>query len=216
MNNEHPSGALANHNLISCIDNLSLQDFDDLTDCTRLATTSADLAHNRFASTDLWMEEYAVTLGFLGWTLHENAIRTRKRTNINGSIAEHLVRSAEISRDPQQGNAMIDTLDALRSDKPALFSLDNESVMGRRFQVAPVRYDAKGDLHMALFNLELVANVTKSSFLFWSWQEQSATLLQRSAFFKLDRQRLHSQRPLIEKRLRDITTQRFALRKKRS
>ena len=215
MSNEYPSGALANHNLISCIDNLSLQDFDDLTDCTRLATKSADTAHNRFTSTDLWMEEYAVTLDFLGWTLHENAITTRKRTNINGSIAEHLVRSAQISSDSRQGNAMIDTLDALGADKPALFSLDNESLKGRRFQVAPVCYDAKGDLHMALFNLELVATVTKSSFLFWSWQEQSATLFQRSAFFKLDRQRLNNRRPLMEKNLREITAQRFALRKKR-
>lgn len=215
MSDKHPAGALANHNLIACVDNLSLQDFDDLTNCTHLATKSADMAHNRFASTDLWMEQYAVTLKFLGWTLRENAITTRKRTNINGSIAEHLVRSAEISRDLRQGNAMIDTLDALGSDKPALLSLDAESLMGQRFQVAPVRYDANGDLHMALFNLELVATVSQSSFLFWSWQEQTATLYQRSAFFKLDRQLLDSQRPLMEKTLRNITAQRFALRKKR-
>lgn len=61
---------------------------------------------------------------------------------------------------------MIDTLDALKPDKPAVVSLDEESLLGNRFQVIPARYDSKGILQIAVFNLELVADTKKSNFLF--------------------------------------------------
>ena len=206
-------GALTNHNLISCIGDLSPQDFDDLTDCKRIATTSADLVRDRYADSRIWLEEYARTLIFLGWTLHAGAITTKTRSNITGSIADFLVRSTEKMNIPQ-GNAMIDTLDALSSDTPAMLSLDRESHTGHRFQVVPARYDAKGELHMAIFNLELVASAEKSSFMFWPWEQRSAMLIQQSAFFKLDLNELNTRRALMEKKLRENTAQRFTLRKR--
>ena len=214
MSNEPLTGALTNHNLVSCIGDLSLHDFDDLTDCKRIATRSADLAHNRYANSQPWLDEYARTLMYLGWALHEGAITTRKRSCIKGSIADFLVQSAE-KMNALQGNAMIDTLDALKTDTPAIVSLDRESLRGKRFQVVPVRYDNKGDLHMAIFNLELVADVEKDSFLFWTWEEPSTSLVQQRAFLKLDRDKLSVNRALMEEKLLRITAQRFALRKKR-
>ena len=50
MTIELPSGLVTGPNLISCIGELTLQDFDDLTDSTHIATQSADLAHYRFAN----------------------------------------------------------------------------------------------------------------------------------------------------------------------
>jgi hypothetical protein len=115
--------------------------------------------------------------------------------------------------DIRQGNAMIDTLDALKPDKPALFSLDEESLMGERFQVIPARYDSKGFLEIAVFNLELVAHTRKSSFLFWNWENQAAKIIQQRAFLKLDKRILETNRALIEKKRREIAMKRFDLRK---
>ncbi|MCY1177189.1 hypothetical protein D9M73_174870 [compost metagenome] len=108
---------------------------------------------------------------------------------------------------------MIDTLDALKPDKSALFSLDKESLMGEGFQVIPARYDSRGFLEIAVFNLELVVTTRKNGFLFWNWEDQDAQITQRRASLKLDRYKLESKKPLIEKKLREITMKRFELRK---
>jgi len=213
MNNQTPTGAVTGHNLISGSDEGARQDFDDITNCTRIATRSADLAHNRFTNSPYWLEEYIRTLMFLGWSLHDGVITTRTRTVVSGSIADFLVQSAHTMSDPRQGNAMIDTLDALKPDELAVLSLDEESIKGRRFQVAPSRYDSNGNLHMAVFNLELVADTEKSSFLFWPWENQSAKLVQQRAFLKLDRDVLETKRALIATKLSDQIMKRFALRK---
>lgn len=215
MRTDTTSGIVTGHNLISFIDELSLQDFDDLTDCTQLATRSADLAHNRFATSQHWLDEYVRTLIFLGWSLHEGAITTRTRVTVSGSIADVLVQSAH-TMNPRQGNAMIDTLDVLKPDKPALLSLDEESLKGHRFQVAPSRYDSKGNLHMAVFNLELVADTERSSFLFWPWEKQSAKLVQQKAFLTLNRAVLDTKRALMADSLRGQVMKRFALRKRQA
>jgi hypothetical protein len=213
MSTQTPTGVVAGHNLVSCIGELSLQDFNELTDCTRLATRSADLTQNRFANSNYWLDEYVRTLMFLGWSLHGSVITTRTRSTLTGSVADFLVQRAKTMEDPRQGNAMIDTLDALKADTPAALSLDQESLRGRRFQVAPSRYDTRGNLHMAVFNLELVADTQKSGFLFWPWEKQSATLVQQSAFLKLNRAELDTKRELMANKLRDQVMKRFALRR---
>ena len=207
------SGALTGHSLTSCIDELSPQDHKDLTDCTQIATKSADMLCSRFTDSSTWLHEYVNTLDFLGWSVFENAIFTRTRSVISQSVAHFLVQSAEGMRDSRQGNAMIDTLDALKPDKSALFSLDKESLMGEGFQVIPARYDSRGFLEIAVFNLELVVTTRKSGFLFWNWEDQDAQITQRRASLKLDRYKLENKKPLIEKKLREITMKRFELRK---
>lgn len=213
MSKNSLSGALTGHSLTSCIDELSLQDHKDLTDCTQIATKSADMLCSRFTDSSTWLHEYVNTLDFLGWSVFENAIFTRTRSVISQSVAHFLVQSAEGMRDSRQGNAMIDTLDALKPDKSALFSLDKESLMGEGFQVIPARYDSRGFLEIAVFNLELVVTTRKSGFLFWNWEDQDAQITQRRASLKLDRYKLESIKPLIEKKLREITMKRFELRK---
>jgi len=213
MSKNSLSGALTGHSLTSCIDELSLQDHKDLTDCTQIATKSADMLCSRFTDSSKWLHEYVNTLDFLGWSVFEGAIFTRTRSVISQSVAHFLVQSAEGMRDSRQGNAMIDTLDALKPDKSALFSLDKESLMGEGFQVIPARYDSKGFLEIAVFNLELEVTTRKNGFLFWNWEDQDAQITQRRASLKLDRYKLESIKPLIEKKLREITMKRFELRK---
>ena len=213
MSKNSLSGALTGHSLTSCIDELSPQDHKDLTDCTQIATKSADMLCSRFTDSSTWLHEYVNTLDFLGWSVFENAIFTRTRSVISQSVAHFLVQSAEGMRDSRQGNAMIDTLDALKPDKSALFSLDKESLMGEGFQVIPARYDSRGFLEIAVFNLELVVTTRKSGFLFWNWEDQDAQITQRRASLKLDRYKLENKKPLIEKKLREITMKRFELRK---
>ncbi|AFY17745.1 hypothetical protein [Pseudomonas sp. UW4] len=213
MSKNSLSGALTGHSLTSCVDELSLQDHKDLTDCTQIATKSADMLCSRFTDSSKWLHEYVNTLDFLGWSVFEDAIFTRTRSVISQSVAHFLVQSAEGMRDSRQGNAMIDTLDALKPDKSALFSLDEESLMGEGFQVIPARYDSRGFLEIAVFNLELEVTTRKNGFLFWSWEDQDAQITQRRASLKLDRYKLENKKPLIEKKLREITMKRFELRK---
>jgi hypothetical protein len=213
MNNDNPPGILTGSNLISCIGDLTLQDHDDLTHCTQMATHSADRVSSRFDPSTKWLDEYMTTMDFLGWTVYQDAIFTRTTHIVTESIANFLVTSAQGMRNALQGNAMIDTLDALKPDKPALLSLDQESLKGERFQVIPACRDAKGFLEIAVFNLELVAYTKKNSFLFHEWEEAGVKVTQHRANLKLDKRVLESKRALIEKKRRDISMRRFNLRK---
>ncbi|MGN4049018.1 hypothetical protein [Pseudomonas sp. SM4] len=218
MNNETPTGILENHNLISLIGSLPIEDYDYLTDCTRIVTMLSERSTSRFGDSLEWAQEYYSNLQYFGWKALDGGRYTEtQKHNISGTIADHLVQNIEVFNGRPQGNAMIDTLDALSSDETALVSFDKESSMGRRFQVAPTHYDSKGNLHLAVFQLELISKVKQSKFLFWKWEETSTTLLQRKAFFVLDRNILDEQKMrLFEVLRKKLTAQRFALRKKRS
>lgn len=211
MNSQTPAGMVTGHNLMSFIEDLSLQDLDDLTDCTRIATASADMGHNRFTNSQLWFEEYANTLDFLGWSLHEGAITTRTRTDVSGTVADYLVKSAQSMQNRQQGNAMIDTLDALKPNQPATLSLDRESLHGRRFQIIPASYGAQNNLSIAVFHLELTVQIERTGFLFWEWEDNLTKLVQQRAVFTLNRTKLEDRRQLLDKKIREITLSRFAL-----
>jgi hypothetical protein len=213
MNTETPAGALTAHNLISCIEQLSLQDYDDFTHCTQIATQSADMVSSRFANSTKWLHEYVTTLNFLGWSVFQDAIFTRTQHTLSKSIAEFLVQSTQAMPDIRQGNAMIDTLDALKTDEPALYSLDQQSLLGERFQVIPARYDSKGFLEIAVFNLELVTSTKRSNFLFFHMEEQTTKIIQHRATLKLDKNVLESKRALIDRKRSEIRMKRFDLQK---
>ncbi|SDB24367.1 hypothetical protein SAMN03159382_02085 [Pseudomonas sp. NFACC23-1] len=215
MNNEPLTGLVTGPNLFSYIGAPSLQDHDDIADCNNIATRSADLGHHRYANPKGWFEEYARTLSFLGWSLYDDSIHTRTQHLLTGSVADFLVESAHTMKDTRQANAMIDTLDTLKADHPAILSFDNETQEGETFQIVPARYDSQGNLHIALFKLELSVDIKRRSFLFWNWERRSARIVQRRAFLKLDRRELDSRRALINKVLNEHLMRRFPLRKAR-
>ena len=215
MNIEKPNGILTAHNLVSCTEELSLQDYDDFAHCTQIATQSADMVGSRFADSTTWLNEYITTLNFFGWSVYQDAIFTRTKHSVSKSIADFLVQSAQSMPDSQQGNAMIDTLDALKPNQPALLSLDQQSSLGARFQVIPTRYDSKGVLEIAIFNLELVTTIKKSDFLFFNMEDHAAKIIQQRAYLKLDKNILESKRPLMERKRLEIRMKRFDLKKNR-
>ena len=211
MSNSNFSGVLTGPNLLSCIEDMSLADHDDLTHCTQIATLSADMSCSRFVDSTKWLDEYVKTLDFFGWSVFQDAIFTRTRHDVLRSVADFLVESAETMPDSRQGNAMIDTLDALKPDKPALLSLDQESLLGRHFQVIPARYDSKGVLEIPVFNLELVASTKESNFLYVESEKRSAKIIQQRACLKLDKRKFETRRTLIDKKRREIRMKRFNL-----
>lgn len=217
MNNDTPFGVLENHNLISIISRLSLEDYDYLTDCTRIVTMMSERRVSRFGDSLEWIQEYFSNLQFFGWrALDLERYTERVKYNISGTIADHLVQNVALHQGNRQGNAMIDTLDALGANKTALLSFDNESNRGRRFQVAPTHYDTKGNLHLTVFQLELISRVKKNNFLFWAWEDKSTTLVQRQADFVLERSLLDEQKLRLFEVLRQkLVAQRFALSIKR-
>lgn len=207
------TGLVTGPTLLSYIEALSLQDHNDIADCNNIATRSADLGHHRYADPKGWFEEYARTLNFLGWSLYGNSIHTRTQHIVSGSVADFLVESAQAMRDSRQANAMIDTLDTLKANNPAMLSLDEETRKGETFQIIPARYDSQGNLNIALYKLELSVDIRRRSFLFWDWEKRSARIIQRKAFLKLNRRELDSKRVLIKKKLDEYLMRRFALRK---
>jgi len=215
MNYEHITGLVTGPNLFSYIGETSWQDHNDIADCTHIATQSADLGHHRYAAPRGWFEEYARTLNFLGWSLYGDSVHTRTQHIVSGSVAEFLVESAYAMKDARQANAMIDTLDAFNSDQPALLSFDQETGKGETFQIIPARYDAHGNLTIALFKLELSVRMKRNSFLFWDWEKHSAQIVQRKAFLKLNRSEFVHKRGLIDKVLNERLMKRFPLRKNR-
>lgn len=215
MTKGKPSGLLTGPNLVSCISELSLEDYDALTHSTQLATRSADLGFSRFLDSAEWMNEYVSTLKFLGWLVFQDSIFTRTRHWVDKTVADFLVSSAQAMPDTRQGNAMIDTLDALKCDEPAKDSLDEESLMGERFQVIPARYDAKGVIEIAVFNLELVADSKTSNFVYRDLYGQSAKIVQHRAYLKLDKEKFDRARAIRDKKRREISMTRFELRKYR-
>lgn len=215
MNNELLTGLVTGPNLFSYIGTPTLQDHNDIADCNNIATRSADLGHGRYANPKGWFEEYARTLNFLGWSLYDDAIHTRTQHLLTGSVADFLVESAHGMKDARQANAMIDTLDTLKTDHPAILSFGSETQEGETFQIVPARYDSQGNLHIALFKLELSVEIKQRNFLFWNWERRSARIIQRRAFLKLDRSELDNRRTLINRLLNEHLMRRFALRKTR-
>ncbi|WP_433861157.1 hypothetical protein [Pseudomonas thivervalensis] len=207
------TGLVTGPSLLSYIEVPSLQDHNDIADCNNIATRSADLGHHRYADPKGWFEEYARTLNFLGWSLYGDTLHTRTQHIVSGSVADFLVESAQAMRDSRQANAMIDTLDTLKTNNPAMLSLDKETREGETFQIIPARYDLQGNLNIALYKLELSVDIRRRSFLFWNWEKRSASIVQRKAFLKLNRRELDSKRMLIKKKLDEHLMKRFALRK---
>jgi hypothetical protein len=216
MEFQSSTGLVTGPNLLSYIETPSLQDHNDIADCNNIATRSADLGYHRYSDAEGWFEEYARTLNFLGWSLYGDSIHTTTRHIVSDSVADFLVESAHSMSDARQANAMIDTLETLKINNPAMFSLDAETREGESFQVIPARYDSRGNLHIALFKLELSVNVRRRNFLFWNWDKHSARIVQRKAYLKLDRSELDSKRALIKKKLDESLMRRFSLRKERS
>jgi hypothetical protein len=213
MEFQSSTGLVTGPNLLSYIETPSLQDHNDIADCNNIATRSADLGYHRYSDAEGWFEEYARTLNFLGWSLYGDSIHTTTRHIVSDSVADFLVESAHSMSVARLANAMIDTL---KINNPAMFSLDAETREGESFQVIPARYDSRGNLHIALFKLELSVNVRRRNFLFWNWDKHSARIVQRKAYLKLDRSELDSKRALIKKKLDESLMRRFSLRKERS
>lgn len=213
MNNASLTGLITGPNLFSYIGTLSLQDHNDIADCHNIATLSADLGHNRYTDSSGWFEEYVRTLNFLGWSLYGDSILTRTQHIESGSVADFLVQSAEAMRDSRQANAMIDTLDTLKTNSPAMLSFDQETREGESFQIIPARYDAQNNLNIAVYKFELSVDIKKHHFLFWNWERRSATIVQQRAFLRLDRNELDRKRALIKKKLNEQFMRRFNLRR---
>ncbi|SDV06112.1 hypothetical protein [Pseudomonas corrugata] len=213
MNNPLLTGLVTGPNLLSYIEMLSPQDHNDIADCNSIATRSADLGHNRYTDSKSWFEEYVRTLNFLGWALYDDTILTRTRHFVTGSVADFLVQGAQTMTDSRQANAMIDTLDALKANQPAMLSFDRETRHGETFQIIPARYDSRNNVHIAVYKLELNMDIKKHRFLFWDWEKRSAEIIQQQALFKLDRNHLNNKRALIKKKLNEHLMRRFNLRR---
>ncbi|XXE51991.1 hypothetical protein J3P96_24570 [Pseudomonas sp. R3-56] len=215
MVNKTLTGLITGPSLFSYIETLSLSEHDDIADCNNFAILLADEKYNRYYDPERWLAQYIGVLKALGWSIYQDAIFTRTQHILTGSVADFLVESANGMSDSRQGNAMIDTLDSLKTNSPALLSFDRESGSGDSFQVVPARYDARGLLNIAVFKLELNAYMKRTNFLFWTWEKRSARIVQRKAYLRLNKTILDGQRELINRRLEKKRMERFDLSQNR-
>lgn len=213
MNNKEQRAFITGPSIIACVSGVSLQDSEDITDCTQLALWAADQTYNRFASPGDWLNEYARTMRFLGWNPLGEVIRNF-RHELTGSVTEHYLQQVA-SDDPSSRalrSTLIDTFAAIEQDKPAQLSLRQESLNGQHFQIAPVQYAANGQLSLKVSQFNLAAVGQVQEFLFWAWRTESAVLKERVVRFTLDRRTLEAQRPFLVRKISEIRMARFRLR----
>jgi hypothetical protein len=215
MINKTLTGLITGPSLFSYVDTLSHSEHDDVADSNNFAILIADEKHNRYFDAENWYARYVGVLRAIGWLIYQDTIFIRSREFLTGSVADLLVERASAMNDTWQGNAMIDTLDSLKTNSPALLSFDRESASGHSFQVVPAGYDARGFLEIAVFNLELEVHLKKTNFLFWTWEKRSARIVQQASYLKLDKARLEEQRKLINRRLETKRMERFDLSQNR-
>ncbi|MBC3375434.1 hypothetical protein HU762_15895 [Pseudomonas sp. SWRI92] len=215
MDNPPLSGLVTGLNMFSYIGEFLPQEHDDIAISNHLATLSADIEHDRYSDQKNWFEYYIYTMRYMGWSLYQDSTFTSTRHVVANSVADFLVESADAMKDFRQANAMIDTLDAMKSNNPAMLSFDSESRQGESFQIVPARYDSDGNLHIAFYKLELRVSKRKSSFLFWSLEEHSATIIQHKAYMRLDRNEMDRVRAYLKQKSSGQLMKRFDLRKNR-
>ncbi|VVM90599.1 hypothetical protein PS645_02757 [Pseudomonas fluorescens] len=214
MSNEKPAGITTGLNLISCTEELSLQDYDDLTNCVRISTHYADKVSSRITNSTAWLDEYMSVMKFFGWMADQGSIFTRTQHGVHSSVAQFLVNDVKAIPLAAQRNALIGTLDALKTDKPALVSLDKETLHGERFQVIPARYNAEGKLEVSVLHLELKASTNETGFLFFNWQANTSRIVRQRARLTLDKKVLDSNRSRLNEKMLKIKMKRFDLWKR--
>jgi hypothetical protein len=215
MINKTLTGLITGPSLFSYIETLSLSEHDDIADSNSFATLIADEKHNRYYYPERWLALYVGVLQGIGWSVYEDSIFTKTQHFLTSSVADFLVESASAMSDTRQGNAMIDTLDSLKINSPALLAFDRASASGDSFQVIPARYDDKGIINIAVFKLELNARTKRTNFLFWTWEKYSAEIIQRKAYLKLNTTILEGHREMINERLEEKRMKRFDLSQNR-
>lgn len=216
MNDQAPSAVITGPSIIACVSGVSMQDDSDISDCTQLALWTADQKYNRFTQPDGWFTHYAAALKFLGWMPYRDSTYQRTYDDFSGNVVQAYLRKMTGREDNALNralnNTLIDTFDAIRPDLAAQFSLDQESLNGKQFQIAPAQYDGRGRLILLVSQFSLVARIQARQFLFWEWAKQSASLLEQVGPFVLDRSQLETNRPFLERRIREIRMTRFRLR----
>ncbi|KAA0967715.1 hypothetical protein [Pseudomonas sp. ANT_H12B] len=193
----------------------SLQDFDDVTDCTLIASLNADLEASRFTHSQQWFNSYGSCLDWIGWEPVGDSY-TQRRDTISGNVVQTYLTSLSSRQNTKLGssviNLLIDSFDAVKGNGPAIYSLDQETARGELFQVTPFWRDGAGKLRMQVSRLKLVASVKSGQFLFFEMDDDSASLLQHYAEFVLNEARLNEKRQRIQQKLKENRMARFKLR----
>ena len=220
MDDKEQRAVVIGPTIIASVAGVSLQDDRDVTDCTQLALWTANQKFDRFSEPDDWFTQYAAALKFLGWVPYKDSTFHRTYDDFSGSVIQAYLKKMT-GRDDNPlnralNNTLIDTFDAIEPDKPALLSLDQESLNGQQFQIAPVQYDARGQLTMLVSQFSLLSSIKVQEFLFQKWDRKSASLFEQVGAFILDRSKLETNRAFLDKRISEIRMTRFRLKMRSS
>lgn len=214
MEDNNRRAMFAGPNIVS-MEGGSLQDVDDVTDCTLVSSLSADMEANRFTHPMQWFDGYANCLDWIGWEAAGDSY-TMRRDAIYGDVVQTYLNSLSSRQNTKLGgsviNLLIDSFDAIKRDRVAVYYLDQETAMGELFQVTPFWRDDSGKLRMQVSRLQLITRVRSEQFLFGTVNDSSARLLQYYAEFVLNESRLNERRRLIQLKLEKNRIKKFDLR----
>ena len=214
MEDDNRRAIVAGPNIAS-VEGASLQDVDDTTKCTLVSSLNADLVANRFTHPEQWFNSYANCLDWIGWEAVGDSY-TMRRDSIYGDVVQTYLGSLSTRQNTKLGgsviNLLIDSFDAIKRDRLAVYSLDQETAMGELFQITPFWRDGSGRLRMQVSRLQLLTRVRSEQFLFGKVNDSSAMLLQYYAEFVLNESRLNELRRQIQLKLENNRMKKFEMR----
>jgi hypothetical protein len=215
MSKVKESGSVIGPNLISCVSELSLDEYNDVGDCISVATWHANQYCNRFTQPALWFGEFIDVIGYFGWSLYNSRTYKLVYEGFSGRVESAFLQRMISMNGSGMKDAITDTFSDLKSNEPALASFSMESHDGGFFQIVPVTREPQGGLKLHVTSLRLVATENVGNFLFWNWREETAELTDEFAWVTLDKDKLRSRREELDIWRRQIRMDRFQLRKGR-
>lgn len=75
---------------------------------------------------------------------------------------------------------------------------------GENFHIVPVQYNTRGELELRANHFRLRALAKRADFLFFNWEEETATLSQHYGRFTLDKTVFAEKKDFLDRRIREI------------
>jgi hypothetical protein len=175
-----------------------------VTKSCQLAKWDADRRYDSRIYPGEWFLRYSAVLKFLGWLPSGDEITEVHHPDFSGSITQaYLKWIAGVGGDSMM-DVTADMLKALKADATALGSFSTNSLRGEDFRIMSAERDRQGYLRIVANHFRLLSSVKRTEFIFWEWEERTATLLQNFGRFRLDVQTFEQNREFLERRIEEI------------
>lgn len=180
---------------------VSLEDEQIVLDCDTYLQQYTDERYDRQTQWYEWLQHYTQGFWNLGWIHQRPVMLESQKVTLYEPISDAVLKILEPMVDAVAYATAMQAFEALKSNMKAsaLLAEKSGSEHGRQFLTLPCTYDAEGRLTSSVVHSWYMAKVDPERFLFLSWENHEATLIQHYGTFTLDRERFAE----IEQAMRD-------------